>query len=271
MFAGLAQGQISAAADANKSTLWYVPHTHWEGAVFKTREEYLDIGLPIILCALNTLKRQPGYKFTLDQAALVKPFLDRYPEEEANFKKFVSEGAFQLVADEYASRHQYARGESFIRQVMIGKNSFRNALAWTSKRAGRWTHSGITHKMPQILKLAGMNSYWFFRGVANLQVPSEFQWQGIDGTRSMRFGRSWSCRWLRFALQSSRIRSLLPPGVRGSEPFARGNDLVSLAGADVSEPEEHFMALMEQFNRRPMCHFRLRIGLPRSLKLGRKT
>jgi hypothetical protein len=56
LFGGLAQGQVSGAADATKNTLWYVPHTHWEGAVFKTREEYLDMGLPIILRALNTLK-----------------------------------------------------------------------------------------------------------------------------------------------------------------------------------------------------------------------
>src|SRR5579871_1490808 len=25
-------------------TLWVIPHTHWEGAVFKTREEYLQGG-----------------------------------------------------------------------------------------------------------------------------------------------------------------------------------------------------------------------------------
>src|SRR3989449_10735139 len=29
-----------------KPTLWIIPHTHWEGAVFKTREEDLVIGLP---------------------------------------------------------------------------------------------------------------------------------------------------------------------------------------------------------------------------------
>ena len=57
LFGGLAHGQVSGVADANKNTLWYVPHTHWEGAVFKTREEYLDMGLPIILRAMNTLKR----------------------------------------------------------------------------------------------------------------------------------------------------------------------------------------------------------------------
>src|SRR5439155_12149860 len=33
-----------------------IPHTHWEGAVFKTREGYLEMGLPNILKALRLLK-----------------------------------------------------------------------------------------------------------------------------------------------------------------------------------------------------------------------
>jgi len=46
-----------------KDTLWFVPHTHWEGAVFKTREEYLEIGLPHIVRALTLLKAHPEYRF----------------------------------------------------------------------------------------------------------------------------------------------------------------------------------------------------------------
>ena len=38
-------------------------------------------------------------------------------------------------------------------------------------------------QMPQVLKLAGFNSFWFARGVENRQLPSEFLWQGLDGTR----------------------------------------------------------------------------------------
>jgi hypothetical protein len=34
------------AAPPDRDALIIVPHTHWEGAVFKTREEYLEIGLP---------------------------------------------------------------------------------------------------------------------------------------------------------------------------------------------------------------------------------
>ena len=53
---------------ATKDTLWLIPHTHWEGAVFKTREEYLEIGLPNIVRALTLLKSHPEYRFVLDQA-----------------------------------------------------------------------------------------------------------------------------------------------------------------------------------------------------------
>ena len=40
---GLLQAERGGAGAAEpKGTFWLIPHTHWEGAVFKTREEYLD-------------------------------------------------------------------------------------------------------------------------------------------------------------------------------------------------------------------------------------
>ncbi len=80
-----------------EATFWFVPHTHWEGAVFKTREEYLEMGLPNILVALNLLKTHPEYRFVLDQACYIKPFLERYPEEVATFQKYVADGRLQIV------------------------------------------------------------------------------------------------------------------------------------------------------------------------------
>ena len=54
------------------ATFWLIPHTDWEGAVFKTREEYLEMGLPHILTAVRLLKKHPDYRFTLDQVAYLK-------------------------------------------------------------------------------------------------------------------------------------------------------------------------------------------------------
>ena len=67
------------AQRGKKPTFWVIPHTHWEGAVFKTREEYLEMGLPNIVKAMRLLREQPTFCFTLDQVAYVRPFLERYP------------------------------------------------------------------------------------------------------------------------------------------------------------------------------------------------
>ena len=80
-----------------QETLWIIPHTHWEGAVFKTREEYLDIGLPHILTVLSLLRTHPEFRFVLDQVAYVRPFLERYPEQAAAFRQYVKEGRLQIV------------------------------------------------------------------------------------------------------------------------------------------------------------------------------
>ena len=81
----------------SENHLWLIPHTHWEGAVFKTREEYLEEDLPNILQALHLLRIFPEYRFVLDQVAYVKPFLDRYPEQAAEFRKLIDEGKLQIV------------------------------------------------------------------------------------------------------------------------------------------------------------------------------
>src|SRR6266498_5945712 len=81
----------------SKDTFYFIPHTHWEGAVFKTREEYLEMGLSNILRALKLLRHYPDYRFVLDQACYVKPFLERYPEEQTTFKQLVDEGRLAIT------------------------------------------------------------------------------------------------------------------------------------------------------------------------------
>ncbi len=116
-------------ANATNATLWIIPHTHWEGAVFKTREEYLEIGLPNILRALEILKTHPEYRFVLDQVAYVKPFLERYPEQEAVFRKMVSEGKLEIVcANNVMLDVNIPSGESWIRQALYGKTYYREKL-----------------------------------------------------------------------------------------------------------------------------------------------
>lgn len=251
------------AAGAQKDTVIVIPHTHWEGAVFKTRAEYLDIGLPHILKALHLLKKYPGYRFVLDQMCYVRPFIERYPHEAATFRRFLDEGRLQ-IAGGTDSMHDsnVVSGESIARQYLLAKTWFRERLGYEVKTGWGLDTFGHNAQTPQILKLAGMESYWFQRGVPGPDTPAEFLWQGIDGTQVPAF-------WLPISYGAlAHIPHALPDFERmirsrfdALSPFARGHGRVLMAGADVWEPEDHLPDMLEQFNRSGSAPFVARFGL----------
>src|SRR5215831_17604255 len=150
------------ATDQSRPTLYYIPHTHWEGAVFKTREEYLDVGLINILKAVRLLQKYPEYKFALDQVAYFRPFLERYPEEAAAFRKFVAEGRLEIVGGmDVMPDDVKPGGELLVRQMMYGKQWCRDNLGVDVTVAWLLDTFGHHPQMPQLLKLAGFKSFWF--------------------------------------------------------------------------------------------------------------
>ena len=252
------------SAVRREGRLFFIPHTHWEGAVFKTREEYLDVGLPNIVRALKLLKAHPNYRFVLDQACYVKPFLERYPEEEAAFRRFVNQGRLAIVGGfDVMPDVNMPGGESFVRQILYGKGYFRKKLGVDVTVGWQLDTFGHHPQIPQILKLGGYKSFWFFRGVADWKTPSEFLWEGIDGSRIPAF---WLPMGYAHTYGSPNTLPAFTDFFKGRfdalTPFARGYGRVGLAGADVCEPEEHVPALVEQFNRQPNAPFELRIAVP---------
>ncbi len=266
--ASLVFGQAAPGAGKEpaspKDVLWIIPHTHWEGAVFKTREEFLQMGLVNISVALHLLGEHPEYRFVLDQVAYVRPYLERYPEDAATFRKFVREGRLQLVGGtDIMPDVNMPSGESFVHQILYGKGYYRDQLGVDVTVGWNLDTFGHHAQMPQILKLAGYKSYWFFRGVSSLDTPSEFLWQGIDGTRIPAFWLPWGyalfyespgnpAEFERFARE--RFGALAP--------FSRGHDRVALEGADVSEPEGQLPGMVRQFNQKGDEPFTLRFGVP---------
>jgi alpha-mannosidase len=252
------------AAVPAKDVFFLIPHTHWEGAVFLTREEYLDVGLQNILRALRLLMAHPNYRFALDQACYVKPFLERYPEEEAAFRRFMKEGRLAIVGGtDVMLDVNMPSGESFVRQVLYGKGYFHKKLGLDVTIGWQLDTFGHHAQMPQLLKLGGYKSFWFFRGVADWSTPSEFLWEGIDGSRIPAY---WLPHGYGLAYGAPgtlpEFSKFFKERFDTLAPFARGRGRVGLAGADVSEPEPHVPALVEQFNRRPNAPFELRLATP---------
>ncbi len=251
-------------APPEKDVLVVVPHTHWEGAVFKTREEYLDIGLPHILQALSLLGRYPGYRFVLDQMCYVKPFLDRYPSEEAAFRELLKNRRLEIAGGTDTMHDtNVPSGESLARQFLIGKWFFRDRLGYEVKTGWGLDSFGHNAQMPQILKLAGLESYWFQRGVPSADTPSEFLWQGLDGAKIPAF---WLPNSYAGLYDSPRDLPAFEGFVRSRfdalQPYSRGYGRVLLAGADVSEPEPQLPPFIDQLERAGSLPFSVRFGLP---------
>jgi alpha-mannosidase len=255
----------SALADepATKPTFWIIPHTHWEGAVFKTREGYLESGLANIVKAMRLLREQPAYRFTLDQVAYVKPFLDRYPEQEADFRRFLAEGRLQLVgALNVMPDVNLPGGETFVRQMQYGKGYYRRKLGVDVTSAWLVDTFGHHAQLPQLLAQGGFKTFWFVRGVPRLEQPPLFSWEGIDGTRMPSFylPYSYAVLWPT-PREADKFRDAATAWFNRLSTYPPG-DRVGVSGADVSEPEEHQVAMVEAFNKDPKAPFTIRLGVP---------
>jgi alpha-mannosidase len=246
-----------------RQTLYYIPHTHWEGAVFKTREEYLDYGLDHILQAMALLKRYPEYKFTLDQVAYFKPFLERYPEEAADFRRFVAEGRLGIVGGmDVMPDTAKPGGELFIRQMQYGKGYCSKELGEDVTAAWLLDTFGHHPQLPQLLRLAGFRSFWFCRGVPNEETPAEFLWRGLDGTEIQAY------RVIGYGLFYGPPRD--PEGFADAfrqrfdvlDRYTSAPERVGLAGVDVCEPEAYVPPLVEGFNADVDRPFDIRYAVP---------
>ena len=175
---------VAAAPEPQGHVLFHSPHALGRGRVQDARGISRHGTAQHPARPLRCSRPDPDYRFVLDQACYVKPFLERYPEEEAALRKFVEEGRLAIVGGtDVMLDVNMPGGESFVRQVLYGKGYFRQKLGVDVKVGWQLDTFGHHAQMPQLMKLGGYQSFWFFRGVADWNVPAEFLWEGIDGSR----------------------------------------------------------------------------------------
>ena len=244
--------------------LFIIPHTHYDAVVFKTRSEYLEMGLPIILHALRCLQADSRYRFVLDQVCYIRPFLERYPEEDAAFREMVAQGRLQIVCGmDTMADVNIPSGESFVRQVLYGKGYCRDKLGLEVTTGWALDTFGHHPQMPQLLRKAGFDCYYFFRGVPDSRTPSEFLWEGLDGSQVL-------CLWLPygygFLYGSPKNLPEFAEFVRSRydhlKPYAATPVLLGLSGVDLGEPEPHLPVLAEELNRNAAAPFETVVATP---------
>ncbi len=242
--------------------LFIIPHTHYDAEVFLTREEYLNVGYKVIIDALNVLKTDPDYKYSLDQSAFVEPFLKAYPELRNTFIEMVKNGHLEIIGGMHVmSDLNVCSGESIIRQFVFGKGYYRKELG-VDVRTG-WMIDTFGHclQMPQIMKKCGFDYYMFSR-VADLP-QSEFYWQGIDGTKILTHWMAYHYdafsgspdRYEDFCRFAEQRCNML-------KKYAATNAMAAPEGGDFTYPVRHDTHFAKQWNANPNRAFDLIVGTP---------
>ncbi|RPJ42451.1 MAG: alpha-mannosidase, partial [Chloroflexi bacterium] len=224
--------------------------------------------------AINQLalfEEYPDYKFLQSQPHLYWMLQTKYPELYERFKaavkagKVIPDGAMWVEADT-----NVAGGEALVRQVMYGRQFFKDEFDFDSRVLWLPDVFGYSGAMPQILKECGVIGFstqkitWAYNGGESFPYNT-FWWEGIDGSaipahiftdyNSLTRPNSVMDRW-NTRLQKNNISTMIMAfgwGDGGGGPdrdhvefLKRVRDLEGLPKVKPASPREFFEDLLQR-------------------------
>ncbi len=232
-----------------KHIVHYVPHTHYDAEVFLTRDETFEIGYSILIGALSEMRKNSEFKFAIDQTCYIAPFLRAYPEHRSTFLEMVANGRLEITCGMYAMPDvNIPSGESFIRQVLLAKRWCKQELGVDVRCGWLLDTFGQHPQIPQLMIKCGFGHNLFQR-LGTIDSPTEFWWQGLDGTKLF-------CHWMRgsYAIlygapgTVERFRKFALSRLRELIKHADTQHLLAVSGADLTHIEPHVSELFKQYN-----------------------
>ena len=132
------------------------------------------------------LSKEYDYIFCHNEVILYE-YIEKYaPLLFEEIKELVKAGKWHIMGGWYLQPDcMLPAGETFIRQVTIGREYFSEKFNVEPKVAINFDSFGHTRGLPQILKKCGYEGYLFCRPMPQLfQLPDEpFYWEGYDGSK----------------------------------------------------------------------------------------
>lgn len=163
-----------------------IGHTHidvaWLWTLAQTREKVQRSFSTV----LALMKKYPEYKFMSSQAQLYKYLKEECPELYAEVKEMVKAGRWEVEGAMWVEADcNLCSGESLVRQVLYGKNFFKEEFGVDSKVLWLPDVFGYSAALPQILMKSGVDKFVTSKigwNETNRMPYDTFWWKGIDGT-----------------------------------------------------------------------------------------
>jgi len=226
-----------------RDLIYLVPHTHYDAVWVFTKEDYFYINLNLILKkVIEMLEKTEDYKFIVEQVYLLQELEKRYPVLFKKFRDYIGERV-EIVDGEYLMADtMLPQGETLIREIMVGKKFVRKKFGIDVKVMWQADSFGLNAQLPQIYRKSGYKYLAFRRGCPE-KKPSEFMWEGLNGTRIL-------SHFMPLGYRAGLNLAKLEDSYKELKEVAATNHILMPSGSGVTMPQERTLKVVDDWNKK---------------------
>ncbi len=132
----------------------------------------------IILPAMDLMRENPDFKYTMESVEYLKEFLERHPERKEEMTQLMREKRMVFGASYVQNLQVHVGQEKLIRQFYLGRRWLLENFPECDTRFYMNTDvPGLTYQLPQILKKSGIDYM-----IQGRMAWGFYNWVGLDGT-----------------------------------------------------------------------------------------
>ncbi len=225
-----------------KNIIYFVPHTHYDAVWAFTKEDYFYINIELILRKTIDLIEKSDYKFLIEQTVLLEEIERRNPLLFNRISQLVKEGRIEIADGEYLMADtMLPNGEVLVRQILTGKRYVKEKFGMDVPVMWAADSFGYNAQFPQILRKCGYRYFTCRRGV-DKNKPSEFWWQGLDGTKIL-------SHWMPLGYRAGLDLDSLEESFNKLREAASTNNILMPAGSGSTPPQPEALDAIKKWNR----------------------
>ncbi len=163
--------------------------------------------------AVKFIQEFPGFTFSQSSAALYLATEEHHPELFKRMQEFVRKGQWEIVGGRWCEGDlNMISPESHARHFLYAQRYFQQKFGRICTAGFEPDTFGHPWTMPQLLRQAGIRSYYFCRGGSGRPGrqggPPLFWWEGPDGSRVLAFDEAALDSWYIGSVTDDKVRKL---------------------------------------------------------------
>ncbi|MEI7830515.1 MAG: glycoside hydrolase family 38 C-terminal domain-containing protein [Prolixibacteraceae bacterium] len=239
-----------------KDTIQVVGHAHMDMNWLWTYSETMQMCNDNLRQVVAFMKEFPDYTMVQSQASVYN-FVEMVdPPLLAEIRKYVKEGRLEPVGGMWTEGDMnLSSGEAITRSFLLGQRYFQQKLGKMAKVGWLPDNFGHISQMPQILRLAGCDSYYFHRCKPYVGT---FWWVAPDSSRVLCYGNEGYNGDIKnemkgdiqkFSPEKRRILQITGVGDHGGGPTRANINMVHQLDKTPGYPAVKFATASDFFNR----------------------